>query len=171
MRFACASLLLLVAAAFLVGCGGNVTPRAEAVPNSATPVTASPDASATARPVATGSTGVLTDCGIERLAQGAPALDGAARDCLWQAYQRQDGAVFTSIAPTIEGDPIAMHVAVLGAGDVRLEVDSTRDRFSAPADRRVHTYRCTTLSIRPGSGDLPGRFEVSGCGAVGPFVV
>jgi hypothetical protein len=109
----------------------------------------------------------LIYCGTEQLGQGSVTLDARARDCLIQAYTRGEPVMFESTRPTIEGDPITTRIVVLGAGSVRLGIDVTRDRFSAPADRRVHTYACTTLTQQSGGQGI----EISGCGTDGPFLV
>lgn len=89
-------------------------------------------------------------------------LDGVARDCLLRAFQAGRPARFTTTRPTIEGDPITTRVEVLGPADVRVTIDMTKDRFSAPSDRVLRTYRCTTLVGGAASGVLRP-LVVSGC--------
>ena len=50
---------------------------------------------------------------------------------------------------------------MVGAGDVRVVVDMTEDKFSAPADRVVRTYRCTTLQRTQINGLRP--LSAGGC--------
>lgn len=98
---------------------------------------------------------VVEDCGTEVRKQGATTLDDRARDCLLRAFQAGTAATFTTTRPTIEGDPIVTRVDVVEAGDVRLVVDMTKDKFSAPADRVVRTYRCTMLQRTQVNGLRP----------------
>lgn len=104
---------------------------------------------------------VVEDCGAEVRKQGATTLDDRARDCLLRAFQAGTAATFTSTRPTIEGDPIVTRIDVVGTSDIRVIVDMTKDKFSAPADRVVRTYRCTTLTRTQVNGLRP--LSVTGC--------
>lgn len=151
------ALFALTAAFVLAGCEDEppIAPPTNTAIATATPTR-------TPTPTVDVSPPAVEGCGIEDLPQGAAALDGVARDCLLRAFQAGRPARFTTTRPTIEGDPITTRVEVLGPADLRVTVDMTRDRFSAPSDRVVRTYRCTTLTRGVATGALRPLI-VNGC--------
>jgi hypothetical protein len=120
----------------------------------------------------TGADGLI-NCGVERLelVPGPIQLDRTARECLWSAYHRGEGAAFTAIWPTIEGDPIATHLVLLGPGVIRVEIDMTQDKFAGTDQRRIQAYQCRTMALVTPAEGVGERFEVAGCGPDGPFTV
>ena len=171
--------VIALAATFALAACDDEAPSPPPAATLTAPATASakataPTAPTTATPTATPTVGPPTltptaaprppveDCGTELRRQGATSLDDAGRDCLMRAYQTGTLATFTTSRPTIEGDPIVTRLEVLGRSDVRVTVDNTKDKFSAPANRVVRTYRCTTLAHGTTTGGLRP-FVVSGC--------
>jgi hypothetical protein len=69
-------------------------------------------------------------CG-EEMAGYNQSLDAEARACFWAAYEQHRPASFTTIKPTIEGDPISWTYRVLEGGAVEITVDSTKDKFGS----------------------------------------
>ena len=114
----------------------------------------------TAGPASTSPTAGIIDCGVEEQVHGE-GRDLDARRCLADAYATGSAATFTSTMSTIEGDPIVWTVSVLASGEVEATLDSTADRFSAPADRVVHTFTCDALTLS--DVDLPSTLELTGC--------
>ncbi len=145
--------------------GGTGTPAATstvrsteaAVPTATTPATeTSPDA-ATVAPQ--GEEDIL-DCGSEEQVHGE-GRNIEARQCLADAYAQGRAAAFHSAMVTIEGDPVPWDVYLDAAGGIEAVFDATEDRFSSPEDRRVHTFRCSGLTLT--DVDQPATIELTGC--------
>ena len=110
---------------------------------------------------------VDVECGAT--APTRETYDARAFDCFWSA-QGTGRSVRLAMTPlTIEGDPIPMVLTYTRASGFEVTRDVRADKFSAAADRRVWTWRCTKLAKRPWSTD-PSRysFELTGCTGDGP---
>ncbi|MEX2229102.1 MAG: hypothetical protein WEB13_05615 [Dehalococcoidia bacterium] len=151
LAFTAGSALLMMAAA---ACDGAEPGSAVDDDSSFTPI-----ASATATPPPPSPSAVI-QCGTEEQVHGTGRnLD--ARRCLLDAYERGSAATFTSQRSTIEGDPIVWTVNVLAPGRIEATIDNTADKFSAPSDRVVRTYRCGALILS--DVEPPLTIELSGC--------
>jgi len=108
------------------------------------------------------------DCGttIEGLNAG---YDGRARDCVWSAYSSGAAVQWHLTSTTIEGAPIPQTLRFDSVLGVVVTRDVRADTFSAPADRRMWTWRCGKMSKMPSVSD-PSRysFELSSCTGDGP---
>jgi hypothetical protein len=108
------------------------------------------------------------DCGTSSLAD----YDAKALDCVWSAYSSGTLVRWNIKSQTVEGDPIPetlRYDPVLGVVVTR---DVTADAFSAPAARRMWTWRCAKMIKTPWPTD-PSRyfFELSACTGDGPTAV
>ena len=92
------------------------------------------------------------------------AYDRAGRECMWNAYGAQRAVIWKVRGITIEGDPIPSELAFQPGRGFVITRDVTADQFSAPADRRVWTWRCPAVAKRVWATD-PTRysFEFTGC--------
>lgn len=107
---------------------------------------------------------LLTGCSGRATAPGAPAGENCgteeerlpnehnaqARECLWQAYSAGRPAEFTKTVYTAEGDPIIYIVKVVAADRITVSRDTTRDEFSAEADRKVTVSTCEQMERESG---------------------
>ena len=109
-----------------------------------------------------------TDCGTFVAGPAAP-YDATGTDCFWGAYQAGRAARWSVTSFTTEGDPIPATITFTPARGAVVTRDVTADNFSSPPDRRLWTYRCTTLVRRSWAID-PAKhfFELSGCAGDGP---
>jgi hypothetical protein len=111
------------------------------------------------------------DCGTTN--EGfSNAYDSAARDCVWGAYANGAAVQWKVTSTTIEGDPIPetrRFDSVLGVVITR---DFSADKFSAPANRRMWTWRCAKMTKLPWVTD-PSRysFELTSCTGDGPTAI
>jgi hypothetical protein len=162
----------LLAAVLLAGCDGGTAPSPDPTGTPATPIPTATPAVVIGTPAAPPVTPTLPptfeDCGTEALPQGATALDDRGRDCILRAFAAGEPAAFTTTRPTTEGDPITTRIEVVGVAEVRVSVDATRDRFSAPVDRVVKTYVCTMLSSVTSIGGTR-QLSVTGCAGGAAF--
>jgi hypothetical protein len=94
-------------------------------------------------------------CGSEKRAQGAVAL-GTADRCR-NATPAAAATQLAVAAPTIEGDTVVTAALMYPSAASYVALDRSADRFSAPGDRRIWTYRCGQLPAftrPPGSGQI-----------------
>lgn len=133
-----------------MGKGGTTYPAA----GTATPAVGQSSGAAT--PIIDSGTAAVPaseQCGEDQNVHGE-GVDEAVRGCLWDAYQAGKPATFRTVAYTIEGDPIAFDVQVLGADEIRVLVDS-EDKFGEQGQFR---YSCTRMERTDRSG-----FALTGC--------
>ncbi|WP_437733049.1 hypothetical protein [Sorangium sp. So ce1335] len=104
----------------------------------------------------------LKQCGTEVVRRG-DGYNGAARECIWQAYRDREPSEFTTTRYTIEGDPVTYHLEVTATGVV-VVVDS-KDRY---AMQGVFRHSCRNLEriMQEGSEDRFG-FALSACSGGG----
>ena len=83
---------------------------------------------------------------------------------MWNAYGAQRAVIWKVRGITIEGDPIPSELTFQPGRGFVITRDVTADEFSAPADRRVWTWRCPAVAKRVWATD-PTRysFEFTGC--------
>jgi hypothetical protein len=95
--------------------------------------------------------------------------DSGPRDCVWSAYSRGASVQWHLTSMTIEGAPIPQTLRFDSVLGVVITRDVSADTFSAPADRRMWTWRCTKMTKMPWVTD-PSRysFELSACTGDGP---
>ncbi|XXX75884.1 hypothetical protein WMF30_50360 [Sorangium sp. So ce134] len=101
-------------------------------------------------------------CGTEVVKHGN-GYNGAARECIWQAYKNRDPSEFTTTRYTIEGDPVTYRLEVTLTG-VEVVVDS-KDRYALKGVFR-HTCRNLERIMQEGSEDRFG-FALSACSGGG----
>ncbi|WP_437287093.1 hypothetical protein [Sorangium sp. So ce406] len=104
----------------------------------------------------------LKQCGTEVVRRG-DGYNGAARECIWQAYRNREPSEFTTTRYTIEGDPVTYHLEVTATGVV-VVVDS-KDRY---AMQGVFRHACRNLEriTQEGTEDRFG-FALSACSGGG----
>jgi hypothetical protein len=142
---------LLVAAglaAFIVGCAQSGPPT--------------PTASAQSSPTVRATVAAVVDCGVSDLGPGI-TYDLTGRQCVWNAYSAGTPTRWIVTKYTTEGAPTPESLNFDG-GVLLMTRDMSADGFSSPADRRLWSWRCTTMIKRPFVTD-PQRysFELSGC--------
>lgn len=93
----------------------------------------------------------LKPCGVETIVHGS-GYDGAARECIWQAYVAREPAEFTTTHTTIEGDPIVYRIQITLKGFI-VTVDS-KDRYGTQG---VFTHTCGAFE-RIRQEEHPDRF-------------
>ncbi|WP_437674720.1 hypothetical protein [Sorangium sp. So ce131] len=104
----------------------------------------------------------LKPCGTEVVRRG-DGYDGAARECIWQAYKDREPAVFTTTRYTIEGDPITYRLEVTLTGVV--VVVNSKDRYAQQGTFR-HTCRNLERIAQDGTENRFG-FALSACAGGG----
>ncbi|KYF64386.1 DUF4362 domain-containing protein [Sorangium cellulosum] len=104
----------------------------------------------------------LKQCGTEVVRHG-DGYNGAARECIWQAYRNREPSEFKTTRYTIEGDPVSYHLEVTATGVV-VVVDS-KDRY---AMQGVFRHACRNLEriMQEGTEDRFG-FALSACSGGG----
>ncbi|WP_434043829.1 MULTISPECIES: hypothetical protein [Sorangium] len=104
----------------------------------------------------------LKQCGTEVVRHG-DGYNGAARECIWQAYRNREPSEFKTTRYTIEGDPVTYHLEVTATGVV-VVVDS-KDRY---AMQGVFRHACRNLEriMQEGTEDRFG-FALSACSGGG----
>ena len=90
--------------------------------------------------------------------QPVSAAERRVNACIVRASRDVRRARAVAALTTIEGDPIVHYVFVLGARDILMVVDSTRDAFGAKTRSR---FRCTKLVV------IDGRLGWTGCKSTG----
>ena len=105
-------------------------------------------------------------CGVEDFGFGS-GYDAAARECLWQAYQRRSAATFTTTHRTHEGAPLIYRASVAGS-----VVEVVFESRTGDANAGVFSYRCSGLERRT-VNDVTSRttFAATGCSGRGPEVL
>ncbi len=108
------------------------------------------------------STPPLKQCGTEVVKHGN-GYNGAARECIWQAYRNREPSEFTTTRYTIEGDPVTYRLEVTLTGVV-VVVDS-KDRYALQG---VFRHACRNLEriMQEGREDRFG-FALSACSGGG----
>jgi len=88
---------------------------------------------------------------------------------VWSAYSSGAAVQWHLTSTTIEGAPIPQTLRFDSVLGVVVTRDVRADTFSAPADRRMWTWRCGKMSKMPSVSD-PSRysFELSSCTGDGP---
>ena len=111
------------------------------------------------------------DCGTTN--QGlSSAYDSAARDCVWSAYSSGTAAQWRVTGSTIEGALIPQTLRFDSVLGVVITRDLSADTFSAPADRRKWTWRCTKMTKVPWVTDSSRySLELTNCTGDGPMTV
>jgi len=105
------------------------------------------------------------DCGTSTLAD----YDAKAVDCVWSAYSSGTSVRWNIKGQTIEGDPIPETLRFDSVLGVVITRDMTADKFSAPAARRMWTWRCGKMAKMPTATDKSRySFELSNCTGDGP---
>jgi hypothetical protein len=106
------------------------------------------------------------DCGRSDL--GHSTYDATAIECFWQAYSVGKAVAWQVAQVTVEGDPVPGTLTFDPAVGLVASRDLTADKFSHPTDRRIWTWRCTTIERKPWPMD-PSRvfFELAGCSGDG----
>jgi len=91
------------------------------------------------------------------------------RSCVWDAYSSGKAVRWSVRSYTIDGDPIPGTLRFEPGTGIEVTRDVTADNFSAPADRRVWTWRCGTMTRMTWVTD-PSRysFVLTGCTGDGP---
>lgn len=105
-------------------------------------------------------------CGVEDFGFGS-GYDAAARECLWQAYQRHGAATFTTTHRTHEGATLVYRASVAGS-----VVEVVFESRTGDANAGMFSYRCSSLARRA-VNDVPSRttFAATGCSGRGPEVL
>jgi hypothetical protein len=108
------------------------------------------------------------DCGTSAQAD----YDAKALECVWSAYSSGAPVRWNITRQTVEGDPIPETLRYDSVLGVIITRDVTADAFSAPADRRMWTWRCATMT-KTAWPTNPSRyfFELSACTGDGPTAV
>ncbi|WP_438016534.1 hypothetical protein WMF18_37910 [Sorangium sp. So ce315] len=104
----------------------------------------------------------LKQCGTEVVRRG-DGYNGAARECIWQAYKNREPSEFKTTRYTIEGDPVSYHLEVTATGVV-VVVDS-KDRYALQGVFR-HSCRNLERIMQEGTDDRFG-FALSACSGGG----
>ncbi|MGK3999041.1 hypothetical protein [Sorangium sp. So ce1024] len=104
----------------------------------------------------------LKQCGTEVVRRGE-GYNGAARECIWQAYKNREPSEFKTTRYTIEGDPVTYHLEVTATG-VIVVVDS-KDRYALQGVFR-HSCRNLERIMQEGTEDRFG-FALSACSGGG----
>jgi len=108
------------------------------------------------------------DCGLAVESVNAP-YDLEGRECVWNAYSSGTPVRWQVTSITIEGDPIRQTLKfdrVLGVVVFR---DMSADRFSGQANRRVWTWRCSTMAKAIWATDPSWySFNLTSCTGDGP---
>ena len=108
----------------------------------------------------------VTDCGS--FDAGHNTYDPTGLECFWRAYTAGTSARWAVRQLTIEGDPIPSTITFDPTKGIVVTRDVTRDRFSSPADRRVWTWHCATVTRRPWATDASRDFlAVAACAGEG----
>ncbi|XXT18620.1 hypothetical protein WME94_51175 [Sorangium sp. So ce429] len=104
----------------------------------------------------------LKQCGTEVVRHGE-GYNGAARECIWQAYRNREPSEFTTTRYTIEGDPVTYRLEVTVTGVV--VVMDSKDRYAL---RGVFRHSCRNLEriAQEGTEDRFG-FALSACSGGG----
>lgn len=156
------AVLTLIALA-AVACSDTDEPSPTGTPIESTAPTASATSDAAVSGPSGGGSADVEDCGVEALGPGGER-ELAMRECVWNAYEAGQAAVFTSIMTTMEGDEVPWHLAVIASDEIRVTMDNSKDRFAGP-NAGVHEYTCSAMT--PGSDpQFPMTLELSGCEAV-----
>ncbi|WP_437547474.1 hypothetical protein WME95_46825 [Sorangium sp. So ce327] len=105
----------------------------------------------------------LKQCGTEVVKRG-DGYNGAARECIWQAYRNHDPSEFTTTRYTIEGDPVTYRLEVTLTGVV--VVVNSKDRYAL---RGVFRHECRNLEriMQEGTDDGRFGFALSACSGGG----
>jgi hypothetical protein len=108
------------------------------------------------------------DCGSSTQGPGGD-YDAVGRSCVWDAYSSGKAVRWSVRSYTIEGDPIPGTLRFDPSVGIEVTRDVTADNFSAPADRRMWTWRCGKMTRMTWVTD-PSRysFELTGCTGDGP---
>jgi len=85
------------------------------------------------------------------------------RQCVWNAYSAGTPTRWIVTEYTQEGAPIRATLNFAG-GVVLVTRDMSADTFSSPANRRVWSWRCSSMAKRPWASD-PQRysFDLTSC--------
>ena len=120
------------------------------------------------RPVATPPP---IDCGSSAQGPGDD-YDAVGRGCVWGAYSSGKAVRWSVLSYTIEGDPIPATLLFDPVIGIDVTRDVTADKFSAPADRRMWTWRCGKMTRMTWVTD-PSRysFVLTACTGDGPTTV
>jgi hypothetical protein len=101
------------------------------------------------------------DCGSSDQTPGGHDVVG--RECVWDAYTRHLAVSWNVTTHTEEGDPIPLRLRSDSAGIV-LTRDTTADKWSSAADRRVWTWKCGAMTMLVWATDASRySFALSNC--------
>jgi hypothetical protein len=104
----------------------------------------------------------VVDCGVSNSGPGI-TYDAVGRQCVWSAYASGSPTRWVITSYTTEGAPIRTTLT-FESGVLLMTRDMTADGFSSPADRRLWSWRCSTMTKRPFVTDPQHySFELAGC--------
>jgi hypothetical protein len=108
------------------------------------------------------------DCGLAVEALSS-SYDLPGRECVWNAYSVEKPVRWQVTSTTDEGDPIRQTLQFDPVLGVVISRDMSADTLSPQANRRVWTWRCSTMAKLKWATDVSRySFNLSSCTGDGP---